>query len=49
MVVYMDKTKLQRNMDFLSIAMEQMDEDSVEYEFVQDVFQNLLDELNDMD
>ncbi len=40
----MTEQELYRNADFLSIAMEQMDEDSVEYGFVQDVYTNLLEE-----
>lgn len=38
----MDKEELHRNADFLEIAMEQMDDDSVEYEFVADVYGNLI-------
>lgn len=37
----MDRTELLQNADFLDIAMEQMDPDSVEYEFVEDVYNNL--------
>lgn len=43
----MDDTELKQNADFLSIAMEQMDPDSVEYEFVNDVYHNLLDEVDE--
>lgn len=39
----MDDEELLRNADFLSIAMEQMDEDSVEYDFVSDVYGNLIE------
>lgn len=39
----MDKEELLRNADFLDIAMEQMDEDSVAYDFVSDVYENLRD------
>lgn len=45
----MNKTELQQNADFLSIAMEEMDTDSVEFEFVQEVYENLIKEINDMD
>jgi hypothetical protein len=38
----MDRTELLQNADFLEIAMEQMDDDSVEYEFVEDVYSNLV-------
>lgn len=37
----MSDEKLLQNADFLEIAMEQMDEESVEYEFVADVCANL--------
>jgi len=39
----MDDQELLQNADFLDIAMEQMDEDSVEYEFVEDVYSNLIE------
>lgn len=39
----MNNDELLRNADFLSIAMEEMDEDSVEYGFVSDVFDNLME------
>ena len=39
----MDRIEILQNADFLSIAMEQMDADSVEYEFVEDVYGNLLE------
>lgn len=39
----MNRTELLQNADFLEIAMEQMDEDSVEYEFVADVYANLIE------
>jgi hypothetical protein len=40
----MTDEELLRNADFLSIAMEQMDDDSVAYDFVEDVYGNLLEE-----
>ncbi len=39
----MNKQELLQNADFLEIAMEQMDSDSVEYEFVEDVYGNLIE------
>lgn len=39
----MDKQELLQNADFLDIAMEQMDDDSVAYDFVQDVYGNLVE------
>jgi len=39
----MDNQELLQNADFLDIAMEQMDEDSVEYGFVKDVYHNLIE------
>ena len=42
----MNDTELKQNADFLEIAMEQMDEDSLEYEFVEDVFHNLMEAAN---
>lgn len=42
----MDDDDMLRNADFLSVAMEQMDPDSVEFEFVEDVYQNLLEEAD---
>lgn len=39
----MNEQELLQNADFLEIAMEQMDVDSVEYDFVEDVYTNLLD------
>jgi len=38
----MDRQECLQNADFLEIAMEQMDPDSVEYEFVEDVYGNLI-------
>jgi len=38
----MNEQELLQNADFLEIAMEQMDDDSVEYEFVEDVYGNLV-------
>ena len=43
----MNKTQLQQNADFLSIALEEMDPDSVEFEFVQEVHTNLLELIDD--
>lgn len=43
----MNDDELRRNADFLSIAMEEMDPDSVEYEFVEEVFENLLDGIEE--
>ena len=45
----MDNTKLSQNADFLSIALEQMDagNDDVAKEFVEDVYENLLEEMDD--
>lgn len=43
----MDRTELLQNADFLEIAMEQMDEDSVEYEFVAEVYSNLIEAAED--
>lgn len=40
----MNRQQLLQNADFLEIAMEQMDDDSVEYEFVEDVYANLITE-----
>jgi len=40
----MNRQELLQNADFLEIAMEQMDDDSVEYEFVEDVYANLITE-----
>lgn len=40
----MNRQQLLQNADFLEIAMEQMDDDSVEYEFVEDVYSNLITE-----
>lgn len=37
----MDSTELQQNIDFLDIALEEMDEDCLEYGFVEDVYENL--------
>lgn len=39
----MDNKELLQNADFLQIAMEEMDNDSVEFEFVEDVYRNLLE------
>jgi hypothetical protein len=39
----MNDEELLRNADFLSIAMEQMDPESVEYDFVSDVYDNLIE------
>lgn len=39
----MDSDELLRNADFLEIALDEMDEDTVAYEFVEDVHQNLID------
>ena len=39
----MNDQELLQNADFLEIAMEQMDEDSVAYDFVQDVYHNLIE------
>jgi hypothetical protein len=39
----MKDDELNRNADFLQIAMEEMDNDSVAYEFVEDVYENLID------
>jgi len=43
----MDKIELQQNADFLSIAMEQINNDDVAYEFVEEVYLNLLDEIEE--
>jgi hypothetical protein len=43
----MDKLELQQNADFLSIAMEQINNDDVAYEFVEEVYHNLLDEIEE--
>lgn len=43
----MNKTELLQNADFLEIAMEQMDDDSVAYDFVQDVYGNLVEAAED--
>ena len=40
----MNRQQLLQNADFLEIAMEQMDDDSVEYEFVEEVYANLITE-----
>jgi hypothetical protein len=40
----MNRQQLLQNADFLEIAMKQMDDDSVEYEFVEDVYANLITE-----
>jgi len=42
----MDEIELLQNADFLQIAMEEMDEDSVAFGFVEDVYQNLLEEAD---
>lgn len=42
----MDDTELKQNADFLSIALEEMDENSAAYEFVEDVYNSLLDEID---
>lgn len=39
----MDKQELLQNADFLEIAMEEMDNGSVAFEFVEDVYQNLIE------
>jgi len=39
----MNKRELLQNADFLQIAMEEMDDSSVAFEFVEDVYGNLLD------
>lgn len=39
----MDDKKLLQNADFLEIAMEEMDDNTVAFEFVEDVYGNLLD------
>lgn len=41
----MDENELKQNADFLSIALEEMDSDSVAYEFVEDVYENMLEDL----
>lgn len=41
----MDDESLLQNADFLQIAMEEMDEDSVAYDFVQDVYANLVESV----
>ena len=43
----MNKKELLQNADFLEIAMEQMDDDSVAYDFVQDVYGNLVEAAED--
>lgn len=43
----MNEKELLRNADFLEIAMEQMDSDSVEYGFVEDVYYNLIEDSTD--
>lgn len=43
----MDKKELLQNADFLDIAMEQMDDDTVAYDFVQDVYGNLVEAAED--
>lgn len=40
----MNKGDILRNADFLSIAMEQMNEDDTAYEFVEDVHDNLMED-----
>lgn len=42
----MNNDDLLRNADFLSIAMEQMDDDSVAHDFVEDVYGNLMEEAD---
>lgn len=44
----MDDLSLIQNADFLSIALEEMDEDSVEYEFVEDVYFNMLESAEEL-
>jgi len=39
----MNNKELLRNADFLEIALDEMNEDSVAYEFVEDVHENLID------
>jgi hypothetical protein len=46
-MMMMDDEQLLQNADFLSIAMEQMDKESVEYGFVQDVYSNLMEAVDD--
>lgn len=45
----MDNTELSQNADFLSIALEQIDAGNYEVarEFVEDVYGNLLEEMDD--
>lgn len=45
----MDETELSQNADFLSIALEEMDRGNGEVArgFVEDVYENLMEELND--
>lgn len=39
----MNRKELLQNADFLEIAMEEMDSDSVAYGFVSDVYRNLIE------
>lgn len=41
----MDNDEILRNADFLEIAMEEMDDESVAYGFVEDVYANLLESV----
>ena len=45
----MDETELSQNADFLSIALEQIDAGNYEVarEFIEDVYSNLLKEIDD--
>lgn len=43
----MDLTELKQNADFLSIALESMEDGTAEYEFVQDVYESLMEEISD--
>lgn len=43
----MDRQELLQNADFLDIAMEQMDDESVAYDFVEDVYGNLVEAAED--
>jgi hypothetical protein len=43
----MDEKELLQNADFLDIAMEQMEDDTVAYEFVEDVYGNLVEAANE--
>lgn len=43
----MDELTLKQNADFLSIALEEIDPDTAAYEFVEDVYESLLEEIEE--